>query len=214
MLGLEERVALRQLEQRRRSEGTRDGEQRHHRLLVEASCGRGRRSTTGTRLATTSRRSGKSSGGRSGCLLRRVLRLRVGLDRRVDDLAGRLVDLEGAVLAVQQVEAADNVEREKAGRVVEQAAKAHREVALQVLGVLLVGEQVLESEMRFVGGQARAPRQLTLEVVAVLRVDELEHALVDDVRLCKPSELKNALDTKKTESERKRYGGLLPDGSR
>ncbi len=112
-----------------------------------------------------------------------VLGLGVGLDRRVDDFTGRFVDLKLAVLTVEHVEAADDVEREKARRVVEQAAEAYAELTLQVLGVLLVGEQVLEREMRLVGGKTRAPRQLTFEIVAILGMDELEDALVDNVRL-------------------------------
>lgn len=102
---------------------------------------------------------------------------------------GRAVGKEGqwwllrlAVLAMQDLDAATDVQAQEAARVVQQAAEADGEAALQV--ERLVRRQGLRQlHAGHVGGQETVPQQLALQLLAVLRVHQFVHRLVDDVRL-------------------------------
>ena len=121
MLALEQRVALRRLEHGRGTKGARDAEQGQNglRLVVEwlASDWRFPALVRGHLCAFA------------------ALGVAFGCGGVGDDVAVG-VEVEGAALAVKAREAADDVEGEEARGVVEQAAEADGEVALQVLGML------------------------------------------------------------------------------
>jgi len=102
---------------------------------------------------------------------------------------GRAVGEEGqwgllrlAVLAMEDLDPSANVQAQEAARVVQQAAKADGEAALQV-ECLIRRQGLRQLHAGHVGGQEAVPQQLALQLLAVLRVDQFVHRLVDNVRL-------------------------------
>lgn len=93
-----------------------------------------------------------------------------------------------AVLAVEHLDPAANVQSQEAARVVQQAAEADGEAALQVEGLVRC-QGLRQLHAGHVRGQEAVPQQLALQFLPVLRVDQLVHRLMNNVRLKREREL-------------------------
>ena len=84
--------------------------------------------------------------------------------------------------AVTKFEFTEQRTHQKAGSVVEKTPETDGEAALQKMTVL-GWESVVQGETRILGWQKRIPHELPLEFLSIFAVNQLVHALVDDVGL-------------------------------
>ena len=71
----------------------------------------------------------------------------------------------------------------KSRSVIEETSEADGEGPFEEAAMLWTAEDLIEGQLPLIRRQQRVPKKLRLEVLAILGVNQLEHRLVDDVRL-------------------------------